>query len=77
MYAEYSGYVTSSLAIYTCMYIHAAPGAVVSLVAEFNTSSGDFNTTSQMYTIILTVMFSPPTFPNGILNNYTITVEGQ
>ena len=52
-------------------------GPVESLVAEFNTFSGDFNTTTQMYTITLTVMFSPPNFPNEILNSYNIMVEGQ
>ena len=59
------------------LLIYIVPGPVVSLVAEFNTSSGDFNTATQMYTITMTVMFSPPSFPNGTLNSYTITVEGQ
>ena len=63
--------------MYLSFLLILAPGPVVSLVAEFNTSSGDFNTTTQMYTITLTVMFSPPTFSNGILNSYTIIVEGQ
>ena len=57
-------------------YTYTAPGPVVSLEAEFNTSAGDFNTATQMYTIALTVMFSPPIFPDGILNSYTIIAEG-
>ena len=53
------------------------PGPVTSLTAVFGSTSGNFDTTTQAYNINLTISFSPPTFLNGILDNYNVSVEGK
>ena len=55
---------------------YVAPGPVRSLTAEFGTN-GNFDTATQTYTITLTISFSPPTFLNGILDKYNVSVEGK
>ena len=58
------------------IYLHiTAPGPVETLVASFNVTGSIFNSTTQMYTLNVNIRWDEPTYPNGVIKSYEVTVS--
>ena len=50
------------------------PGRVEDLTASFNTMGASFNTDTRMYSLDIDIDWSEPTYPNGVIERYTVSV---
>ena len=50
------------------------PGRVEDLTASFNAMGASFNTSTRMHSLDIDIYWSEPTYPNGVIDHYTVSV---
>ena len=64
------------ITIYTEVYpLSTESGPVRNLEAFFNTTDLDFNPTTRMYTLDMNITWDEPTYPNGDITSYEVTIS--
>ena len=61
----------------SCLFVyifHTVPEKVQNLDANFVSAVSEFNTTTQQWTIDISITWSAPLFPNGVITSYNVTV---
>ena len=58
----------------SCMFFNAVPGKVENLEASFNLTGADFNSETRMYSLNVDVEWNEPTFTNGVIDKYSVTI---
>ena len=53
----------------------AVPGQVENLAASFISTGSIFNSTTRMYTLDIDIRWNEPTYPNGVIMSYEVTVS--
>ena len=56
------------------MIFPAVPGQVENLMASFNTTDAVFDPKNRMYSLSIEIDWDNPTFPNGEIVSYNVTV---
>ena len=54
-----------------CLYLFTVPGPVRNLNVEYTAELTDFNRSSRMYDLIVTISWEAPLEPNGVIRDYT------
>ena len=65
------------LALCTIIFVfvcHSLPGQVGYLHVSFDPVNVNFNSTSQMYSLVLNISWGEPVEPNGVITSYEVTV---
>ena len=60
--------------MYSVYIVCTAPGEVGGLEASFNSSGTVFNTTSRMHTLDISITWTEPSYTNGVITSYNVTV---
>ena len=63
-----------TLYVHTLYVFHTAPEMVEELSAAFITDDSQFNSTSQIWAIFISISWSQPLYPNGEITSYSVTV---